>query len=221
LLYVPLPTPNDRVSILQALAVTVNLGPDVDLKKLAHSARAEGYSGADCAALLREAGLAVLKEDVGAVVVAGSSPALCIAQRHFDYAFSHVVPSVSRKDQARYDRMRNRMAHARSRGAMVSEPTEESEDNNLDVTMIDAPSTDDLLVDCSQLSTQSIKEDHVLNEEATVAETESGEKPVTESLPTIAASSLTPPASDTPATSSKGKNEGLSNGNDVANAAMV
>jgi hypothetical protein len=113
------------------------------------------------------------------------------------------------------------MAHARSRGAMVSEPTEESEDNNLDVTMIDAPSTDDLLVDCSQLSTQSIKEDHVLNKEATVAETESGEKPVTESLPTIAASSLTPPASDTPATSSKGKNEGLSNGNDVANAAMV
>jgi hypothetical protein len=104
---------------------------------------------------------------------------------------------------------------------MVSEPTEELEDNNLEVTMIDAPSTDALLVDCSQLSTQSEKEEHVLNEEATIAETENGEKPVTDYLPTIAPSSLTPPASDIPATLSKGENEGLSNVNDVANEAMV
>jgi ribosome biogenesis ATPase len=120
LLYVPLPTPADRVSILKALAGGINLSPEVDLNLIGASSRAEGYSGADCAALLREAGLAVLKEDVGTGVDFSS---LCIAPRHFDYAFAHVIPSVSHKDQARYNRMRDRMAHARSRGAVVAEAT--------------------------------------------------------------------------------------------------
>nr|BAT25230.1 host cell division cycle protein [Nitzschia sp. IriIs04] len=128
LLYVPLPTPNDRVSILKAISGKVNLGPDVDLDTIGRSARADGYSGADCAALLREAGLAVLKEEMSASANAmdteeeeGEERNICITARHFDYAFDHVVPSVSRKDQARYNRMRDRMAHARSRGAVVEE----------------------------------------------------------------------------------------------------
>ena len=63
LLYVPLPTPDDRVAILRAVASKVELAPDVDLDKIGRSPRAEGYSGADCTALLREAGLAVLRDD--------------------------------------------------------------------------------------------------------------------------------------------------------------
>ena len=47
-------------------------------------------------------------------------PRLQIQSKHFDYAFDHVLPSVSKKDQARYDRMRDRMARARSRGGGVS-----------------------------------------------------------------------------------------------------
>lgn len=137
LLYVPLPTPDDRYSILKALSSKVNLAADVDLKKIGHSARAEGYSGADCAALLREAGLAVLKESMSSTVMPEASTssqlseeassALCITESHFQYAFDHVIPSVSRKDQARYNRMRNRMAHARSRGAVVSEVKDEDD----------------------------------------------------------------------------------------------
>ena len=117
----PLPTPDDRISILKALAVKVNLAPEVDLRNIGQSARADGYSGADCAALLREAGLAVLKEDVESDEKMDQS-ALCIHERHFNYAFNHVIPSVSKKDQARYNRMRDRMAHARSRGTVPSEP---------------------------------------------------------------------------------------------------
>jgi ribosome biogenesis ATPase len=117
LLYVPLPTPDDRVSILKALSVNVRFGDDVNLEMIARSDHADGYSGADCAALLREAGLAVLKQSIGDA----EPTTLAISARHFEYAFNHVVPSVSRKDQARYDRMRDRMAHARSRGAVVSE----------------------------------------------------------------------------------------------------
>jgi ribosome biogenesis ATPase len=118
LLYVPLPTPDDRVSIIKALSTNVRLGSDVDLDKIARSDRADGYSGADCAALLREAGLAVLKESVGDA----QPESLSISAVHFEYAFNHVVPSVSRKDQARYDRMRDRMARVRSRGVMIAEP---------------------------------------------------------------------------------------------------
>jgi hypothetical protein len=140
LLYVPLPTPGDRVSILKAISGKINLGPDVDLDKIGRSVRAEGYSGADLAALLREAGLGVLKEDVDSM--GDGSVKLCITQRHFHYAFNHVVPSVSSKDQARYNRMRDRMAHARSRGAVLSEDLpEEPADEHMEVT-IDATTTD-------------------------------------------------------------------------------
>ena len=44
------------------VAKKVKLAPDVDLDEIAMNSRADGYSGADCAALLREAGFAVLKE---------------------------------------------------------------------------------------------------------------------------------------------------------------
>ena len=53
LLYVPVPSPEDRCAILKAIARNVKLGPDVNLDEIARSSRAEGYSGADCAALLR------------------------------------------------------------------------------------------------------------------------------------------------------------------------
>jgi len=42
-------------------AVENRVAPDVDLTVIATNSRANGYSGADCAALLREAGLAVLR----------------------------------------------------------------------------------------------------------------------------------------------------------------
>lgn len=96
------------------------------------SSKAEGYSGADCAALLREAGLAVLKEDINAGTDTPDVSHLRILPRHFDYAFEHVVPSVSRKDQARYNKMRDRMAHARSRGAVVDESAPEDFDTKAD-----------------------------------------------------------------------------------------
>jgi ribosome biogenesis ATPase len=69
LLYIPLPTAEDRVSILQALTRKVNLQyyseesqEGVQLEVVARDPRAEGFSGADLSALVREAGLAVIKE---------------------------------------------------------------------------------------------------------------------------------------------------------------
>ena len=42
---------------------------------------------------------------------------MMIASNHFRYAFDYVLPSVSKKDEASHDRLRNRMARARTRGS--------------------------------------------------------------------------------------------------------
>ena len=119
LLYVSLPTPNDRASILTALAAKVTLAKCVNLSNLAD--RADGYSGADCAALLREAGLAVLKESL----IDPTTP-MEITMRHFEYALAHVMPSVSKRDEERYNKMRDRMARARTRVSGVSDSNDDS-----------------------------------------------------------------------------------------------
>jgi ribosome biogenesis ATPase len=118
LLYVPLPTSEERAAILRTLGAKVKTGDDVDLGLIGRSPRAEGYSGADLAALLREAGLAVLKEHMTSMSMRNPSEeeTLVIRASHFDAAFSAVMPSVSKRDHARYNAIRDRMARARSRG---------------------------------------------------------------------------------------------------------
>ena len=117
------------------VAKKVKLAPDVDLDEIAMNSRADGYSGADCAALLREAGLDVLKEgalrrgrnSIGLekstaekdVIKETSISSLQITKEHFNYAFEHVMPSVSKRDKHKYDNMRDRTARARTRGDTV------------------------------------------------------------------------------------------------------
>ena len=55
LLYVPLPTKEDRFSILKTVCRKIPLANDVDLKKIALDIHCDGYSGADLSALVREA----------------------------------------------------------------------------------------------------------------------------------------------------------------------
>jgi ribosome biogenesis ATPase len=138
LLYVPLPTPEDRVSILRAQAKNMKLHGDVDLDAIGTSPRANGYSGADCTALLREAGLAVLKEDAVAMPPM-TAESLCIRARHFELAFANVSPSVSKKDQARYDRIRHRMARARSRSVDETAAEAAADDDMVIARQSDAP----------------------------------------------------------------------------------
>jgi ribosome biogenesis ATPase len=60
-LYVPLPCAAERASILAAVARKAKVAPGLDLAAVAADPRCDGFSGADLAALLREAGLAVLR----------------------------------------------------------------------------------------------------------------------------------------------------------------
>jgi ribosome biogenesis ATPase len=135
-----LPTPDDRASILKALSANVNLSSDVNVEELAKSKRADGFSGADCAALLREAGLAVLRDHALDRIRRrennsggdGDKKPLQITRKHFDYAFDHVMPSVSKADQKKYDKMRDQMARARSRSrASLNMEKEEDGDSSI------------------------------------------------------------------------------------------
>ncbi len=59
LVYVPPPDADARTAILRATARNTPLAADVDLAAL--GAQADGFSAADCAALIREAGLVALR----------------------------------------------------------------------------------------------------------------------------------------------------------------
>jgi len=67
LIYVPPPDADGRTDILRASAKTVPLAPEIDLAALA--GELEGFSAADCAALIREAALAAMRQSLDAAQV--------------------------------------------------------------------------------------------------------------------------------------------------------
>ena len=67
LVFVPPPDAQARAAILRTAGKSVPLAPDVDLDALAD--HLDGYSAADCAALLREAALAAMRRSVDAADV--------------------------------------------------------------------------------------------------------------------------------------------------------
>jgi ribosome biogenesis ATPase len=143
-LYVGLPTPSQRASILKTVARKFPLAPDVDLEALGLSPQLSGFSGADLAALVREAALAALQDvhrdipddrlraieqalsdeaaDNDAIGVAEGSPipieALpAVGVQHFEYASSRVRPSVSAEDQKQYEDIVRRLRDEHAQGS--------------------------------------------------------------------------------------------------------
>ncbi|MFG2163543.1 AAA family ATPase [Micromonospora chersina] len=83
LVYVPPPDGPARGEILRAAARNVPLAPDVDLTAL--GAELDGFSAADCAALIREAALAAMRESLAASTVTAA---------HVETARTRVNPSL-------------------------------------------------------------------------------------------------------------------------------
>ncbi|NJC83747.1 AAA family ATPase [Planosporangium mesophilum] len=83
LVYVPPPDAGARADILRAAAKDVPFAPDVDLPGLAFEL--DGFSAADCAALVREAALAAMRESLEASTVTAA---------HVATALSRVRPSL-------------------------------------------------------------------------------------------------------------------------------
>ncbi|MDO3684775.1 AAA family ATPase [Micromonospora sp. C28ISP2-4] len=83
LVYVPPPDGPARTEILRASARNVPLAPDVDLDAL--GGELDGFSAADCAALIREAALAAMRESLEASTVTAA---------HVEAARARVRPSL-------------------------------------------------------------------------------------------------------------------------------
>eukprot|EP00955_Chlamydomonas_euryale_P104542 365574-Chlamydomonas_euryale.AAC.7 len=136
-LFVPLPPPAGRVSILRALTRKTPLAPDADLAAIGYADRCSGFSGADMAALVREACVMALKETLvgheedrdSALQRVAAGSAGCKRQRapdesiplsplvhmrHFEAALSNVAPSVSKRDLRMYEALRYRLRASRS-----------------------------------------------------------------------------------------------------------
>ncbi len=83
LVFVPPPDAAARAAVLSSAAKGVPLAGDVDLEDLGR--RTEGFSGADCAALVREAALTAMRESMSATTVTAA---------HVDAALTLVRPSL-------------------------------------------------------------------------------------------------------------------------------
>ncbi len=99
LLYVPLPGKEDRASILQTATRTVPLDKDVNLEEIAVCEKCAGFSGADIAALVREAQMHAVKRAEAEKL---EEEHLTVSKSDFFSALQKVQPSVSKKDEARY-----------------------------------------------------------------------------------------------------------------------
>ena len=84
IIYVPPPDLRARVEILKVHTRGMPLAEDVNLEEIAR--KTEGYTGADLEVLVREAGLAALRENLSIDKV---------YRRHFELALSKIKPSLT------------------------------------------------------------------------------------------------------------------------------
>ena len=131
LLYVDLPKPSEILEILRTLLRKVPLGTsdegdaDMSVDQIREeigrmiAERCDGYSGADLAALVREAGVVALKRTLGALdemddvasgCVSRETPKITVGLPDFVKALDKVTPSVSVAQRRRYQNLRSKFA---------------------------------------------------------------------------------------------------------------
>ena len=124
LLYVPLPDFNDRCSILETITKNLKLDKDIELNKINMDKRMEGFSGADIAALVREAQLHALKrlnEKEKEKIKKGNNDMndkeeveFKINMSDFEYSLNNILPSVSLNDKKKYENLKKKLQESRS-----------------------------------------------------------------------------------------------------------
>jgi len=124
LLYVPLPDFNDRCSILETITKNLKLDNDIELNKINMDKRMEGFSGADIAALVREAQLHALKrlnEKEKEKIKNGDNDIndkeeveFKINMSDFEYSLNNILPSVSLNDKKKYENLKKKLQESRS-----------------------------------------------------------------------------------------------------------
>lgn len=122
---VDLPSPDERVEILKTLTKKMPLSPEVDVSAIGRSERCHGFSGADLAALVKEAGVLSLEMELelelrGEAVIKDEREGEgrhVLRMEHFERAFEFVAPSVGEKEMETYRRLAERFGGRRVRRA--------------------------------------------------------------------------------------------------------
>ena len=109
LLYVPLPDGNDRISIIQTLIRNLPIDKNINVLDIFDNKKLDGFSGADLAALVREAQLSALKN-----LRLDNENDVVIKKEDFEYAISNVLPSVSIGDRKKYENLKRKLQEKRS-----------------------------------------------------------------------------------------------------------
>ncbi|XP_027420337.1 nuclear valosin-containing protein-like isoform X4 [Bos indicus] len=99
-LFVGLPPPADRLAILKTITKNGTKPPldaDVNLEAIAGDLRCDCYTGADLSALVREASICALKQEMARQKSGSEKGELKISQKHFEEAFKKVKSSISKE----------------------------------------------------------------------------------------------------------------------------
>ncbi|MEM1695514.1 MAG: CDC48 family AAA ATPase [Desulfurococcaceae archaeon] len=117
LIYVPPPDYKARVEIFKVHTRKLPLGEDVNIEDLAK--RTEGYTGADIAAVCKEAAMIALRE---AFAKAGSLHVVKVEARHFNEALNKIPPSLSKADVEMYERIAREVKKVSTSGGFRRAP---------------------------------------------------------------------------------------------------
>ncbi|OCF43299.1 ribosome biogenesis ATPase [Kwoniella heveanensis CBS 569] len=138
LLYVDLPSPGERFEILKTHTKRTPIEEShYDQIRDIVVSQCDGFSGADIAALVREAATLALRSalekvgafesdaDNGAPIVppvgsTGEADQLKVTAEHFALAAKKTLPSVSREQRLKYEKMRDKYAGLPTRGKRVN-----------------------------------------------------------------------------------------------------
>ncbi|KAM8818568.1 nuclear valosin-containing protein-like isoform 1-T1 [Rhynchonycteris naso] len=112
-LFVGLPPPADRLAILKTITKNGTkplLDADVNLEAIAGDHRCDCYSGADLSALVREASVCALRQEMARQKSESEKGVLKVSQKHFEEAFKKVKSSISKKDQVMYEALKQALS---------------------------------------------------------------------------------------------------------------
>lgn len=128
-LFIELPNAHEKLDIIKTLTVSSGtpLASDVNLEEIVSNERCKNFSGADIAALLREASVLALKrsffktEKIHSVLdndldkefedlsVGIAEDEILVTMKDFTVALTKLKPSVSEKDRLKYDKLNKKM----------------------------------------------------------------------------------------------------------------
>ncbi|KAF8526235.1 P-loop containing nucleoside triphosphate hydrolase protein [Hysterangium stoloniferum] len=120
LLYVDLPTADERAEIVHTMVLTRNIPLAENALPAIEAivrAKCDGYSGADLAALVREAAVSALRDRIGDLeagremaIVQEDGADVRVGVAEFEAALDNLGPSVSRAQRRKYESLRSKFA---------------------------------------------------------------------------------------------------------------